>query len=39
MLYFYEAKIKKMAYMLESSGRFEDPKIFDLLFYKNKKGK
>jgi hypothetical protein len=36
---FLRSEYEKMAYMLERSGKFEDPKIFDLLFYKNTKGK
>jgi hypothetical protein len=36
---FLRSEDQRMAYMLEGSGKFDDPKIFDLLFYKNKKGK
>ena len=36
---FLRGEGERMAYMLERSGKFEDPRIFDLLFYKNKNGK
>lgn len=36
---FLRSEYEKMAYMLERSGKFENPRIFDLLFYKNPKGK
>jgi len=34
---FLRSEDAKMAYILERSGKFEDPKILDLLFYKNKR--
>ncbi len=36
---FLRSENERLAYMLERSGKFEDPKIFDLLFYKNKSTK
>ncbi|CAI2169521.1 8029_t:CDS:2 [Funneliformis geosporum] len=36
---FLRSENERLAYMLERSGNFEDPKIFDLLFYKNKSNK
>ncbi|CAG8621003.1 4582_t:CDS:2 [Funneliformis mosseae] len=36
---FLRSENERLAYMLERSGNFEDPKIFDLLFYKNKSDK
>ncbi|GBC10115.1 hypothetical protein RclHR1_09350002 [Rhizophagus clarus] len=36
---FLRSEYEKMAYILDRSGRFEDSKIFDLLFYRNTKGK